>query len=158
MREKSSKWFIVQDLFFIFDSSRNDLFGAEKQPKIISKNLISMNMVNSINPVLQQFPPNSISHPLAHQDFPNSSNLSQFNSNPNYSTSTFTNSLTSSSSITSSKDSNVKKSKFDSFDPQRSLTINGLSNYNGEDVVSLFRGFGTITSQFFTYATIYIEF
>lgn len=51
------------------------------------------------------------------------------------------------------------RNRAENLDNERSITIMNLSNnYNGNDIVNAYKIFGNITSKYFTFNTIYLEF
>lgn len=58
-----------------------------------------------------------------------------------------------------SKSDGQRKSRLDTFDISKSITISELSKtYVGQDVVSIFQKYGTVRSKYFTHGTVYIEY
>ncbi|EAY17395.1 hypothetical protein TVAG_319900 [Trichomonas vaginalis G3] len=52
-----------------------------------------------------------------------------------------------------------KKSRPDTLDPSRSITITDLTKtYSGQEVTQIFQKYGPVRNKYFTYGTVYIEF
>jgi len=130
----SSKWYIENDIFFTYESGSSKLCGAEINGNDLSAQKSETNAPTS-NPYLNV---NGFTFRQNSQSFSRNQAPSSYDYDRGYS---------------------PRKAKPENLDPRKSITIIDLpSNYNGNEITSVFDKFGRINRRFFTHHKVYIEF